>query len=385
MQNRRINGLDTLRALAITLVFMYHYKVFVSHEATFGWASIVGWVGVDLFFVLSGYLIGNQLFSGLVRGEILSLKFFYARRALRTWPVFWIVLAAYFLFPSVMGGKEPPPLWRFLSFTQNYQLQSGTAFSHAWSLCIEEQFYLVLPLVLVIGLRIGSGRTQAWCLLAALLVLGITARAILWFSYGLIEFGQLDAYQPNIYYSTLCRFDEFLPGIAVAMLKNFHPRAWQRIMVYGHSLFATGLAATALMLFCAYRFYYIKDYGYGFFMTVLGYSLIAMVFAVLVAAVLSPTSLLQRVRIPGAYHLALWSYSIYLSHKAVGNILQQYAKQYALSPSLMLLSVTTASIGVGVLLYKLVEKPFMDMRERYFPNTFKTPAYPVAPQPSMAD
>ena len=72
----RNHGLDTLRALAISLVFMYHYMVFVSGKPTFGWASEVGWVGVDLFFVLSGYLIGNQLFAGVARGEQLSLKAF---------------------------------------------------------------------------------------------------------------------------------------------------------------------------------------------------------------------------------------------------------------------------------------------------------------------
>ena len=79
----RVFGLDTLRAAAILLVFMYHYQVFVSGEDTFGWLSTIGWVGVDLFFVLSGYLIGNQIFAELRRTETLSLKRFYARRFLR--------------------------------------------------------------------------------------------------------------------------------------------------------------------------------------------------------------------------------------------------------------------------------------------------------------
>ena len=127
----RANGLDALRSLAITLVFVYHYRLFVGTEPNLGWPSVVGWVGVDLFFVLSGYLIANQLLAGLVRGERWSLKAFYARRALRTWPTFWVVLAAYFVFPAFMGGKTPPPLWTFLSFTQNFGLQPGTAFSHA--------------------------------------------------------------------------------------------------------------------------------------------------------------------------------------------------------------------------------------------------------------
>lgn len=98
-----MHGLDTLRAAAITLVFMYHYMVFVSHENTFGFLSEIGWVGVDLFFALSGYLIGNQIFSALANGEIISLKAFYARRFFRTLPNYYVVLALYFLLPFFAG------------------------------------------------------------------------------------------------------------------------------------------------------------------------------------------------------------------------------------------------------------------------------------------
>ena len=59
----RIHGLDTLRALAVTLVVLHHYVLFVSGTNTFGWVGEIGWVGVDLFFALSGYLIGNQIFQ----------------------------------------------------------------------------------------------------------------------------------------------------------------------------------------------------------------------------------------------------------------------------------------------------------------------------------
>lgn len=86
MTHPRAPGLDTLRALAILLVFCFHYRVFVSDTPDLGWLSSVGWTGVDLFFVLSGYLIGEPLMAGLARGERLSLWHFYARRASRTWP-----------------------------------------------------------------------------------------------------------------------------------------------------------------------------------------------------------------------------------------------------------------------------------------------------------
>ena len=371
----RANGLDTLRAAAIALVFMYHYMVFVSREPTFGWLSTVGWVGVDLFFVLSGYLIANQIFSGVAKRRQLSLAAFYARRALRTLPVFWVMLALYFIFPAVMGGKTPPPLWTFLTFTQNFNLPPGTAFSHAWSLCIEEQFYLLLPLVLVIGARLRGGVAQGWFALFALLWLGIVARGILWQDYGREAGGKISGYHPNIYYATLCRSDEFLPGVAVAMLKNFHASLWARITQHGQRWLATGVLATAVMLALVFNAYYIDDYGYGFFMTTFGYSLVACAFAVLVVAALCPASTLYRLRIPGAYQLALWSYSIYLSHKAIGFIVQTQLQPIAPSSLLLLATVTIASLVGGWLLYRVVEAPFMAIRKRRFPSSFASEAH----------
>jgi peptidoglycan/LPS O-acetylase OafA/YrhL len=371
---QRAHGLDTLRAAAISLVFAYHYRVFVSREPTFGWASVVGWVGVDLFFVLSGYLIANQLMAGIARGERLSLAAFCARRALRTLPVFWFVLALYFSFPGAMGGRTPPPLWSFLSFTQNFGLVPGTAFSHAWSLCIEEQFYLVLPLALVIGSCFTGRRARAWAVLLGLLVLGVVSRGLLWQSYGREGGGQIDGYYPNIYYATLCRFDEFLPGVAVAMLKNFHPALWQRVRRHGQRVLAAGALATVCMLVLVYHHYFIDGYGYGFFMTTFGYSLVAMAFALLVVAALCPGSWLQRARLPGAQPLALWSYSIYLSHKAVATLVQRELEPFGWPPALVPIVITLACVGVGWLLYRCIETPFMAIRERFVPNLFATSA-----------
>jgi peptidoglycan/LPS O-acetylase OafA/YrhL len=361
----RVHGLDTLRALAISLVFLYHYRVFVGERPDFGGASVVGWVGVDLFFVLSGFLIGDPLFSGIARGEALSLKNFYARRAFRTWPTFWVVLAAYSLFPTALGGKHAPPLWTFLTFTQNFGLQPGTSFSHAWSLCIEEQFYFVLPFFALAAARFGVGRGRAWLVLFALLAVGIVSRAVLWTTYGREEMGQLTGYYPKIYYATLCRFDEFLPGIAIALLKNFHPNIWRRVERQGNALLVAGLAATGAMLFGASRFYYIEDYGYGGFMTIFGYSLIAGAFSLLVLAALSPTSWLHGACIPGAAPLARWSYSLYLSHKAVGFAVKEHT---ALSPIATFFTTILLSLLVGFLLYRLVESPFLALRARWFPS-----------------
>ena len=378
----RSNGLDTLRAAAIALVFGYHYRIFVSDAPDLGAFGIVGWVGVDLFFVLSGYLIANQLFAGHAAGQKLSLGAFYARRALRTLPVFWVMLALYFSFPAEMGGRTPPPLWRFLTFTQNFNLPPGTAFSHAWSLCIEEQFYLVLPLALLAGWRLGAGRWLGWATLAALMALGITARALLWQRYGTDAGGQLAGYHPNIYYATLCRFDEFLPGVAMALLKNFHAPLWGRITAHGQRNLVIGALATAFALWGVHQFYYVDGVGYGAFMTAFGYSGVALAFALLVVAALSRGSWLFRWRVPGAERLALWSYSIYLSHKAVGHVLRDALKPFDVSPLALFVTVTLASLAAGWLLYRAVETPFMRLRERWVPGSFVKP--PAAPPPARA-
>jgi peptidoglycan/LPS O-acetylase OafA/YrhL len=373
---RRTAGLDTLRAGAIVLVFMYHYMVFVSYTPTFGWLSTVGWAGVDLFFVLSGYLIADQLLRGVFSGQRLSLWRFYLRRALRTWPAFWVVLAAYFMYPHIMGGKPPPPLWTFLTFTQNLGLQPGTAFSQAWSLCIEEQFYLVLPLALLAALALRLRRWQAWCLLAGLVAFGVGWRACLWNSYGREEGMQVLGYMSHVYYATLCRFDEFLPGVAVALIRHGHPGLWQRLMDGGQKVLLAGLASCAALVYGALNHYYIDDYGYGFFMTTFGYSLIAMMFALLVVAALSPQTLLHRVQIPGARQLALWSYSIYLTHKPVGNIVSKLARDWAFPPQVTLVATVLLSVAVGALLYALVERPFMRLRDRLAPSNFATASAP---------
>jgi peptidoglycan/LPS O-acetylase OafA/YrhL len=369
----RTAGLDTLRAAAILLVFAYHYQVFVSHQPTFGWLSEIGWTGVDLFFVLSGYLIGNQIFAGIADGQPLSLKQFYARRLLRTLPNYWLVLALYLLFPLTMGGKTPPPLWRFLTFTQNLWLHPGTAFSHAWSLCIEEQFYLLLPAAALIGVRYVKSIRAGWLLLATLMVVGIVTRCVLWMQYGREDFGDIGGYYPNVYYSSFCRMDEFLPGIAVAMLKNFHHPSWERLTRHGHAIFALGSAASAAMLYGLLRFYYIDDYGYGFFMSGFGYSLLAVAFALLVMAALSPSCWLHRLRIPGAASLALWSYAIYLSHKPLAVIVQKVLGDVGVSASgaAGIAMIAVVCLLVGWLLYRLVETPFMQLRDRYFPSNVR--------------
>jgi peptidoglycan/LPS O-acetylase OafA/YrhL len=131
------------------------------------------------------------------------------------------------------------------------------------------------------------------------------------------------------------------------------------------------------------NYQYVDDVGYGFFLTAVGYPLLAMSFALLVLAALGPGSLLQRMRVPGAGRLARWSYAIYLTHKPLMHILAKPLADAGVVPdsAVAAVLVACASIAAGWLLYLAVETPFMRLRERVSPQrkTHPHPKLPPAP------
>lgn len=362
----RVYGLDTLRALAIILVVLHHYVLFVSGTSTFGWVGDIGWVGVDLFFALSGYLIGNQIFAAMRSERGFSLPKFYARRFLRTLPNFYVVLALYFLWPWFRNGLELPPLWRFLTFTQNINLTPGTAFSHAWSLSIEEQFYVLLPALALLLASMRRSLRWAWVAVALAFVIGMAVRATLW--QELVD-GNARAsanYFKYIYYSTFCRFDELVAGVALALLKNYHPAAWTRLTARGNLALALGAGVSAL------AFWLFLDNRQGFGITVLGFPLLALGFSLLIVAALGEGSLLRTTRVPGAGSLALWAYAIYLTHKQVCILAAEPLRGLGYGPEtpVAIGAMLALSVLSGWVLFKVVETPFMALRDRYVPTNF---------------
>lgn len=366
LPTQRNHGLDTLRALAIIFVVLHHYVLFVSDSDTFGWVGEIGWVGVDLFFALSGYLIGNQIFSALRSGRQFSLPRFYARRLLRTLPNFYVVLALYYLWPWFRGGAPLLPLWQFLTFTQNINLQPGTAFSHAWSLCIEEQFYMLLPAVALGLAAVRRSLRWSWCLIALAFVAGMVIRYTVFTELVIGSARPQTSYFKYIYYSTFCRFDELVAGVALAMLRNYHPRQWRGLTAHGDPLLAAGVAV------CAITFWLFLDQRIALPVTVVGFPMLALGFALLIAAALSERSVLRRVRVPGAGAIALWSYAIYLGHKQLCILLAKPLERLGYPPeSLLAIGVAlTASVLAGWLLYTCVEQPFMKLRARCVPSNF---------------
>ena len=212
-----IKGLDGLRGIAIILVMLFHFELYDFGEIGLG----VGWVGVQLFFVLSGFLITRILLADRAHTLSAYLKKFYWRRSLRIFPLYYaylLVLSLAFLFlnfPPTLGEKAP---WLY-SYTYNYTRLSpawthSIFFTHLWSLSVEEQFYLLWPLFIFFV----RGRALKLALLTIIVFMPVF-RGVL--AAYLQQQTALDsrAVGEAVYWFTLSHFDAFATGGAVAVFR----------------------------------------------------------------------------------------------------------------------------------------------------------------------
>jgi peptidoglycan/LPS O-acetylase OafA/YrhL len=352
---KRQPGLDLLRALAIIVVVIYHAGIMGFPLP--GRVHRFGWIGVDLFFVLSGYLIGGQLLAPLARGQRINLGRFFARRALRILPAYLAVLAIYFLLPSWREYPEMSPLWKFLVSVQNIGLHGGTAFSHAWSLAVEDQFYLFLPLVLLL---VNRGRRAAVIIPCFIVLGGIILRAVLAWQNPAETGVSFRGFQTWIYYPTWTRLDPLVFGVALAAIEKFRPQWWQRLMNLAPWLWPFGLA---LIVYALYL-------GEGDYLTVAAsiwqFPLIALGMASLLVCAVSQRLPFCRVAIPGAAFIASIAYSAYLMQKLVIHFVAQFCTSHNIAltsvPALLLVEIPVYA-GATVVFFA-VERPFLQLRHR---------------------
>ncbi len=316
-----------------------------------------GWIGVDLFFVLSGYLIGGQLLAPLAREQPMNLPRFFSRRALRIMPAYFVVLAVYFCLPPLREFPEISPLWKFLISIQNINLRGGTAFSHAWSLAIEDQFYLALPLLLIF---ISRWNRAALIIPLAVFIGGLALRGTLAHLNPGESGVSFSGFQKFIYYPTWTRLDPLVFGVVLAAIEKFRPNWWERFMDSARWLWLPGLAAIVYGLYL----------GEGETLTIATcvwqFPLIAVGMAALLVCAVSPRLPFRRVEIPGAAFFASIAYSVYLSHKLIIHAIIQFcsAHNIALTSVSALLLVEICIYGAGFILFLSIERPFLQLRHR---------------------
>jgi len=369
--------LDGLRGVAILVVFFNHAIAGPLRSSTLPidvaarTVAYTGWVAVDLFFLLSGFLITGILLD--TRGQPGWWPNFIARRALRIFPLYYGALTVLFvLLPWLVRWSNP----EFVTLQANQRWYwtyavnllaartggSGTPLftSHLWSLSIEEQFYLIWPLI------VWACRPRTLLRVAALAVIAGLA-----FRLGLVLHDPLNA--RAVYTLTPGRLDGLMTGAALAVLAR-SPGGLLRLNAFAPlALGAGGLALGALAVWRG-----------GLFVTdpvvaVAAYPLLALVFGALLVMAQTAPPAGRLVRMLSRASLGKWgkySYAIYLVHYPVLGAIEWktvfYQREVALLggsrlPSVLLLAAVTMSLSyvLGWLSYHLYEKRFLSLK-RYF-------------------
>lgn len=372
----RFPGLDNLRAAAILLVMVFHLQGYL--PAVLAPIGQIGWMGVDLFFVLSGFLIGTQLLRPYSDGKRVSIREFYLRRAYRILPAFLLVLLLYYVLPVWREAPGPTSIWEYLTFTWNLILSGypdQRAFSHVWSLCVEEHFYLVLP-ALVVWLMRRPKMSKATVTVAAIVAGGIALRA--WLLFHVVRQVPADddrawtLFMRWIYYPTDTRLDGLVAGVALAAIRIFRPSwflaksGWAKVAGHGTSMLIGGLALVAAALWMFRWDYPNMEETAGI---VVGFPVLSAGLGLVVAAATCNRGVIQ-IRIPGARGLAILAYSLYLTHKAVAHVDRAIFPWMEQSTSWLTAGIYALScLAVAAALYFAVERPFLMLRAR---QTLKT-------------
>lgn len=338
--DKRNWGLDLLRALAILLVLLLHSAPFLQLPAEHPAFRFIyfGWSGVELFFVLSGYLVGLQALR-LRDGNDTGSRF-WLRRAFRTLPLYFVVLFTYVVIKPLAGFTFQEKVWPFFLFGQNYLAPRD--FVQSWSLCIEEQFYLLLPLLVL---------AWPWKKIPAALWLLPVGVSFL-FRYFILYEQEANLTLAEAAYRIQFPFHTHLDGLAAGL---FLAATRERWMQWGRTTrFYAAVAGVALLAFTyAYASPTLEDRTalWAFTALSLGFSLL-----VPWAAALARPSGGQVVT-----WIALWSYGLYLWN----NLAFRFWETQAIGEPAKMLGAWVGVFLLSAVTYHAVEKPGLWLRDFY--------------------
>jgi len=351
-----IKQLDSLRALAVMLVIINHWNIapldFISPE----WKDVLGSAGVDIFFVLSGFLITRILLEQRAKTQIekidtrLLIKNFYFRRALRIFPVYYLFVIGISLFQYYSIGHLLPEISYYVSYTTNYfklfHESDHLSMGHLWSLAVEEQFYLVWPwLILFID------QTKVLRTILIFIAIGIASMYML----HTIK---------NHFYMTICCFQAFGAGGLLAWLTIFKPDLLKKAESITRLLAISGIILIILgvlfpyanfiplrikntciafyLIIHLYQMQYNKKFTFGFFFNN-----------------------------PFIIYIGKISYGIYLFHISIPYVWNYLPEEINciiplyLTHSGIWISNFVILLAMASLSYYLVEKPFLNMKKYY--------------------
>lgn len=357
--------LDGIRGIAILLVLIFHFGVSAVGPQSNSFVYLVAqsliltWSGVDLFFVLSGFLIGGILLDNRLAPNY--FKVFYIRRICRIFPVYYLWLALFAIFAYVLATlilpgalrplyENPLPFWSYATFTQNLAMAMAGRFGPqwldaTWSLAVEEQFYLTLPLII----RFVPQRRLPYLLITLIAATPILRTLVLYLSpnYALSDYVLLP-----------CRADALLLGVLGAYLVR-----QERSVRYLSDHIKALYGGFAILILGAGVLAIYAPGSLSLAMTSYGYTWLALLYLVFILiAVIEKRGAITRLT-SNAYlgRLGYVSYGVYLFHQTINAmvhaiLLGQSPQLNTLVDFVVTLGAIALTIGIAILSWSLFER-----------------------------
>jgi peptidoglycan/LPS O-acetylase OafA/YrhL len=345
-----VPAFDGVRAAAVLLVVSAHLRL-LAGAGYARWQPKGGHLGVDIFFVLSGFLITALLLREEATTRAIRFGAFYGRRALRLLPALLLFVGVYLVYVRVdhiQWSLARNSIVSVVFYFANWKIVTAHSFpsiapglAHVWSLSIEEQFYLVWPLLLAVLLGLRRKLTSAVAIATGAIATVVVVRALL-----------LQHTAPGIlYFRTDMRADSLLIGALAAQL-------WVRARLPVRALAPSAWIALAFLAFCAWRLPVPNRFlYYG------GYTLIAAAVAVVLLAILETSWSVTRVLETRALRaIGRVSYGIYLWHYFVFYVIARHTRSWNPAGRVVIgLAITTFAV---VFSWYVVERPALRLKRR---------------------
>jgi peptidoglycan/LPS O-acetylase OafA/YrhL len=307
----------------------------------------MGSLGVDLFFVISGFLVGGLLVKDYQSNKKIIFSSFFLRRGFKIWPSYYVFLLiagvfGYMLYRNTNPEQLPDSWWKYIFFYENYTNDPSKdvewIYGHAWSLCVEEHFYILLPLIFTVVQRFGDIR---WLTAAELILnfVGITSKVL---TISLTD-------NNDTYFPTHNRIDALAWGVLLNIFISYSD--WLKEFRYKIVAFFILL----VIFFVCFKYYFMAE---DFFKKVVFRSVVPILFAGMLGS-------LYYIVIPFTAPLRIfgyYSYNWYLWHPFIS-----FAIMKNLGTGMQALCLyLVISFGAAILFTKLIEEPFLELRKRVF-------------------
>jgi peptidoglycan/LPS O-acetylase OafA/YrhL len=347
IQKNRDRNLDLIRAVAIVMVLIDHGVGMSPIGSTWiGQVTGYGQYGVDLFFVLSGWLIGGLYWRERKKFGNVLIGRFWVRRWVRTIPPYLVALL--FSYLAVYIARHEPLDYGYLSFFQNYY-ERIPFFLVSWSLCVEEHFYLLVPLAFLIWRGVGDYRLTIALLLSILIVPPICR--FIQYPGSAIMYSEMDGFSQT---ATHLRMEGLILGFMLSFIATEAPRDFQAIALKAsYVIFISALSLPPLLL-AGGRVHY-----------TLWTTMVSLLFAAILVFAVSRseiTSAFARVVHP----VALASYSIYLIHPLSLHVAQIVSKDSG--TALYFLLATALVAASGAIFFLAIERTSIAVRDLRWPR-----------------